>query len=137
MTRTALVAMGLKLFAPHAPSAAATAVLAPEGVDSAIFVKQLKARFGAIITNGQGEMQGKLFRIAHLGFFDYMDTIALVGALEQVIVHSLPELGVKFGAGLTAAQEQFAISTHPQAEKRTCICGRTDACCSMLHPAVK
>ena len=47
-----------------------------------MIVKDLKARFAAIITNGQGEMQGKLFRIAHLGYFDYMDTIALMGALE-------------------------------------------------------
>ena len=84
MTRAALEALGLKLFAPSAPSAAATAVLSPEGVDSGVFVKELKSRFAAVITNGQGEMKGQIFRIAHLGFFDYMDTIALVGALEQV-----------------------------------------------------
>src|SRR5580704_1054355 len=34
MTRAAMQAMGLKLFAPDAPSAACTAVLSPEGVDS-------------------------------------------------------------------------------------------------------
>ncbi len=131
MTRAAVVAMGLKLFAPDAPSAAATAVLAPEGVDSGVFVKELKARFGAIITNGQGEMKGQIFRIAHLGYFDYMDTIALIGALEQVVVKSLPALGMKFGAGLVAAQEVYAKATHPEAEKRGCFCGRVDACCSL------
>ena len=92
MTRAALTALGMKLFAPDAPSAAATAVVAPEGVDSGLFVKELKSRFGAIITNGQGEMKGQIFRIAHLGFFDYMDTIALIGALEQVVVKSVPQL---------------------------------------------
>ena len=107
MTREAVKAMGLTLFS-HAPGAAATAVSAPEGVDSGVFCKQLKSRFGAIITNGQGEMQGKIFRIAHLGFFDYMDTIALIAALEQVAVKSVPQLGVKFGAGLVAAQEVYA-----------------------------
>ena len=137
MTRAALVALGLKLFAPEAPSAAATAVLAPEGVDSGLFVKELKSRFGAIITNGQGEMKGQLFRIAHLGFFDYMDTIALIGALEQVIVKSVPQLKASFGAGLIAAQNLYAEATHPAAEKRPCLCGREDASCSMLHPAVK
>ena len=90
MTRAAVTAMGLKLFAPDCPSSAATAVLAPEGVDSGLFVKELKSRFGAIITNGQGEMKGQIFRIAHLGFFDYMDTIALIGALEQVVVKIPP-----------------------------------------------
>ena len=133
MTRAALTALGMKLFAPEAPSAAATAVVAPEGVDSGLFVKELKARFGAIITNGQGEMKGQIFRIAHLGFFDYMDTIALIGALEQVVVKSVPQLNVSFGTGLIAAQQLYAQTTHPQAEARTCLCGRTDACCSLQH----
>ncbi len=107
MTRAAVQALGLTLFS-QAPGAAATAVNAPEGVDSGVICKGLKSRFGAIITNGQGEMQGKIFRIAHLGFFDYMDTIALIGALEQVMVTSLPQLNVQFGTGLAAAQKVFA-----------------------------
>ncbi len=107
MTRAAVLRMGLTLFS-QAAGAAATAVNAPEGVDSGVICKALKSRFGAIITNGQGEMQGKIFRIAHLGFFDYMDTIALIAALEQVLVKSTPQLGVKFGTGLSAAQEIFA-----------------------------
>ena len=110
MTRAALQALGFKLFT-DSPGAAATAVYAPEGVDSGIVVKELKSRFGAIITNGQGEMKGKIFRIAHLGYFDYLDTIALIGALEQVVVKSLPQLGAKFGDGLVAAQQVFVERT--------------------------
>ena len=111
MTRAALTVLGFKLFNAVSPGAAATAVYAPEGVDSGIVVKELKSRFAAIITNGQGEMKGQIFRIAHLGFFDYLDTIALIGALEQVVVKSLPQLGVKFGDGLIAAQKVFAERT--------------------------
>jgi aspartate aminotransferase-like enzyme len=111
MTCAALTAMGFKLFNATSPGAAATAVYAPEGVDSGIVVKELKSRFAAIITNGQGEMKGQIFRIAHLGFFDYLDTISLIGALEQVVVKSLPQLGVKFGDGLIAAQKVFAERT--------------------------
>lgn len=107
MTRAAVTAMGFKLFA-ETPGAAATAVYAPEGTDSGIVVKELKSRFAAIITNGQGEMKGQIFRVAHLGFFDYMDTIALIGALEQVVVKSLPQLGTTFGTGLIAAQKYYA-----------------------------
>ena len=128
-----MLALGFKLFAPDAPSAAATAVLAPEGVDSGLFVKELKSRFGAIITNGQGEMKGQIFRIAHLGFFDYMDTIALIGALEQVIVKSVPSLDATFGTGLIAAQKLYAAATHPAAERRSCLCGREDSHCSLQH----
>jgi len=107
MTRAALEAMHFKMFT-NSPGSAATAVLAPEGVDSGLIVKELKSRFAAIITDGQGEMKGQIFRIAHLGFFDYMDTIALIGALEQVVVKSLPQLGVKFGDGVIAAQRVYA-----------------------------
>ena len=110
MTRAALEAMHFKMFT-QSPGSAATAVLAPEGVDSGLIVKELKSRFAAIITNGQGDMKGKIFRIAHLGFFDYMDTIALIGALEQVVVKSLPQLGVKFGDGLIAAQKVYVERT--------------------------
>ncbi|HVJ09639.1 MAG TPA: alanine--glyoxylate aminotransferase family protein [Acidisarcina sp.] len=108
MTRAAVEAMGLKLFAPSSPAAAVTAVLPPEGVDSGSIIKELKSRFAAVITNGQGEMKGKIFRIAHLGFFDYMDTISLVGALEQVAVDPLKLPGFEFGKALVAAQKVYA-----------------------------
>ncbi len=107
MTRAGLVALGFTLFAPTSPAAAATAVSVPEGLDSGTVVKELKAKFGAVITNGQGDMKGKIFRIAHLGFFDYMDTIALLGALELIARDTL-KLPVQLGQGLAAAQEVFA-----------------------------
>ncbi len=110
MTRHAMQAMGLQLFSTS-PSAAVTAVLPPAGIDSGVVVKELKSRFGAIITNGQGEMKGQLFRIAHLGYFDYLDTIALIGALEQVAATSLQLPHFAFGQALVAAQQTFAEHT--------------------------
>jgi aspartate aminotransferase-like enzyme len=108
MTRAAVQALGMKLFAPSAPSAAATAILPPAGVDSGVIVKELKRRFAAIVTNGQGDMKGKIFRIAHIGLFDYMDTIAIIGALEQVAAVSLKIPSFAFGQALIAAQETYA-----------------------------
>ena len=110
MTRAAATALGFKLFAPKgAEAAAATAILAPEGTDSGTIVKGLKNQFAAIVTDGQGEMKGQLFRIAHIGFFDYMDTIAIIGALEQVIAKTKTPLpNFTFGKGLIAAQKFFA-----------------------------
>jgi aspartate aminotransferase-like enzyme len=117
MTRAAVEALGLKLFAPEAPAAAVTAVLPPPGLDSGVIVKELKSRFAAVITNGQGEMKGQIFRIAHLGFFDYMDTIALIGALEQV-AHALKLPGFAFGKALVAAQNVFASRAPDEAARR-------------------
>jgi aspartate aminotransferase-like enzyme len=61
-------------------------------------------------------MKGQLFRIAHLGYYDYLDTIAAIGALEQV----LAEIGqpVELGAGLRAAQELYAQASQEAAVAR-------------------
>jgi aspartate aminotransferase-like enzyme len=106
MTRAAAQALGLKLFSVGPPAAALTAIASPDGIDSGEIVKVLRNRFAAVIANGQGEMKSQLFRIAHLGFYDYLDTIAIIGALE----HALNEIGkkVELGAGLRAAQLTYA-----------------------------
>jgi len=106
-TRAGLVALGFTLFSPTAPAAAATAVAVPEGMNSGDVVKALKARFSLVIANGQGEMQGKIFRVAHLGFFDYLDTVALLGAMEHIAKDTL-KLPVVYGQAVAAAQEVFA-----------------------------
>jgi len=106
-TRAGLVALGFTLFAPTAPAAAATAVAVPEGMDSGAVVKALKAKFALIAANGQGEMQGKIFRVAHLGYFDYLDTVALLGAMEFIAKDTLG-LPVKWGQAVAAAQEVYA-----------------------------
>jgi aspartate aminotransferase-like enzyme len=106
-TRAGLVALGFTLFAPTAPAAAATAVAVPEGMNSSDVVKALKSRFSLVIANGQGEMQGKIFRVAHLGFFDYLDTVALLGAMEHIAKDTLG-LPVIYGQAVAAAQEVFA-----------------------------
>jgi aspartate aminotransferase-like enzyme len=106
-TRAGLQALGFTLFAPVSPSAAATAVAVPEGMDSSDVVKALKSRFATVIANGQGSMKGKIFRVAHLGFFDYLDTIALLGAMEHIAKDTL-HLPVKYGQAVAAAQEVYA-----------------------------
>lgn len=116
MTRAAAGALGLKLFSAASPGAALTAIASPAGVDSSDIVKAFRNHFGAVIANGQGEMKGLLFRIAHLGYYDYLDTIAAIGALEQV----LAEMGqrVELGGGLRAAQEVYAQASQAVAVVR-------------------
>jgi aspartate aminotransferase-like enzyme len=108
-TRGGLVALGFTLFAPTAPAAAATAVAVPEGMNSGDVVKALKSRFALVTANGQGEMQGKIFRVAHLGFFDYLDTVALLGAMEHIAKDTLG-LPVEYGQAVAAAQKIYATA---------------------------
>ena len=108
MVRAGAQALGLKLFAPTCPAAAVTAVLAPPGVDSSAMVKEFRERFAMVVANGQGEMKGKLFRIAHLGYYDYLDAIGVIGALEHVLLKVAPSHKFELGAGVRAVQEAFA-----------------------------
>ena len=108
MTRAAVAALGLRLFAPASPASALTAVVPPAGLDSGKIVAGLREKFGAVVANGQGEMKGKLFRIAHIGYYDYLDTIGVIGALEHVLAAT--GATVELGAGLRAAQETYAAA---------------------------
>jgi aspartate aminotransferase-like enzyme len=105
-TREAAAGLGLALFAPAAPSASVTAIRAPEGMDSGEIVKGFRNHFGAIVANGQGSMKGRIFRIAHLGYFDFSDLFAMVAGLE-LILHS-KGLPVEFGRGVAAVQRVYA-----------------------------
>jgi len=106
MTRAGAKALGLKLYA-SAPAAALTAICAPEGIDSGKIVKEFRESFDAVVANGQGEMKGKLFRIAHIGYYDYLDTVGILGALEHVLA-KVTERSVEYGAGVRAAQQVYA-----------------------------
>lgn len=102
MSRVACRAMGLEMLT-DSPSDSVTAVRTP--FDSGLVVKGLKKKFGAIIANGQDALQGKIFRLAHLGNYDYLDTMGVIAALEVV----LADAGLKFesGAGFKAAQAEY------------------------------
>src|SRR5436853_4968845 len=104
-TRAAVKELGLELFSPHSPGSSVTAVRAPKGIDSGAIVKEFRNRFGAIIANGQGSMKGQIFRIAHLGYFDFFDVFSLIAGLEIILeANGHP---VRFGSGVAAAQRAY------------------------------
>jgi aspartate aminotransferase-like enzyme len=107
MTRAGVKALGLKLFAPGSPAAALTAVAAPPGADSTAICRRFREQFGAVVANGQAEMKGQLFRIAHIGYYDYLDTVGVLAALEHVIAEATGSR-VEFGSAVRAAQVVYA-----------------------------
>ena len=106
MTRAGAEALARKLYAAS-PAAALTAICSPEGIDSGMIVKEFRETFDAVVANGQGEMKGQLFRIAHIGYYDYLDTIGILGALEHVLGRVTGKT-VAYGAAVRAAQEVYA-----------------------------
>jgi aspartate aminotransferase-like enzyme len=112
-TRAAAGALGLELFSAAAPGSSVTAITAPKGMDSGVIVKEFRNRFGAVIANGQGSMKGQIFRIAHLGYFDFADLFSMVAGLEIILnAHGYP---VKYGTGVAAVQEVYAsVAVKPE-----------------------
>jgi aspartate aminotransferase-like enzyme len=105
-TRAAAGKLGLELFAAGSPGSSVTAIKAPAGMDSGVIVKEFRSRFGSIIANGQGTMKGQIFRIAHLGYFDFSDLFAMIAGLE--IILNANGHAVQYGTGVAAAQEIYA-----------------------------
>lgn len=111
-TRHAALELGLELFSPTSPAAAVTAIKAPEGMDSGLIVKEYRNRFGSIITNGQGSMKGQIFRLAHLGYFDFPDLFGIIAELELILLaQGRP---VELGRGVAAVQRVYAQAAMPK-----------------------
>ena len=57
------------------------------------------------MAGGQGALKGKIFRMAHLGYYDTTDILGLLGSLEIV----LQRLGHRFelGQGVAAALAEY------------------------------
>lgn len=108
-TRAAVQAMGLELFVKSSPGAAVTAVRPPKGIDSGVIAREFRERFDTVVANGQGSMKGELFRIAHIGYFDFLDLFALLAGLE-IILNAI-DFPVAYGKGVAAAQTYLAQRT--------------------------
>jgi aspartate aminotransferase-like enzyme len=103
--RAGVQAMGLRLFSEE-PSYAVTPVYVPDGVEWKAFNKALKSTYGITVAGGQDAFTGKIFRISHLGYYDELDMVTIIAAIER----SLHDCGwkVDLGAGVRAVQRSFA-----------------------------
>ncbi len=83
-TRSKLEAMGLKLFS-KAPSSTCTAAVVPAGIDGEKLVKIMRDDKGVTMAGGQGEIKGKVVRIAHMGSITKQDLDAGIQVLDETI----------------------------------------------------
>jgi aspartate aminotransferase-like enzyme len=92
--RESVKAMGLELLSKK-PADSLTAVISPKDISSSDIVRIMKDECGIQISNGQGELKGKIFRISHMGYIDKPDIVMTIGALEI----ALKKLGYRFSLG--------------------------------------
>ena len=110
--RKAIEAMTLKLFAQNAAnySSTLTAVAMPQGLDSDAFIDHTLKLVNLPLGKGLGKAKGKLFRIGHLGSFNELELLAVLGGVEM----ALKSFGVTLplGAGLAAAETYLLETTN-------------------------
>jgi alanine-glyoxylate transaminase/serine-glyoxylate transaminase/serine-pyruvate transaminase len=105
--RAAVRAWGMELCAesPEVWSDTVSAVRTPAGFDATRIVTHAADRYGMAFGVGLGEVQGKVFRIGHLGSLtDAMMLSGLAVAEMAMVDLGLP---VRLGSGVAAAQEVY------------------------------
>lgn len=90
--RARIRGLGLQLLANH-PYASNTvsAVRTPEGIDTKELLKVLRVDDQVVLAGGQGPLEGKIFRVGHLGNFAQQDLADALDRLEARLI----ELGYK------------------------------------------
>ncbi len=107
-TQAGLTALGFELFADRAHrSKTVTAARIPDGLDWKAFNGDVKRR-GLVMAGGQGQLQGKVFRVGHLGSVVVDEILGAMGTLEEALLAAGRPVDV--GAGVAAAQ-RAAVAT--------------------------
>jgi aspartate aminotransferase-like enzyme len=92
MTREGIKNLGLPLFADAAhASNTVTAVGIPEGMDGNKFRQVLREQYKVVLAGGQQTLNGKIFRIGHLGLVYEKDIKEILAAIQK----ALPIAGFK------------------------------------------
>ena len=90
--RDGVKSLGLSLFAEEShASNTVTAVAASDGLDTKKLLRILREEHQVVLAGGQQRLDGKIFRIGHLGWVTEDDIKAVISALKVV----LPQAGFK------------------------------------------
>jgi aspartate aminotransferase-like enzyme len=86
MTRNGIKKLGLPLFAEEShASNTVTSVGIPAGLDGKKMRQVLREKYQVVLAGGQQTLDGKIFRIGHLGMVNDKDIEEILGAIEKVL----------------------------------------------------
>ncbi|AXI55743.1 Serine--glyoxylate aminotransferase (plasmid) [Pseudoseohaeicola sp. NH-UV-7] len=108
--RRAVAAWGLDLVAqsPDLYSDTVSAIYVPDGFDSHALVEHAFRAYGVSFGIGLGEMNGKAFRIGHLGMLTDVMVLSGLATIEMAMADL--DYPITLGTGVTAAQNYFRHS---------------------------
>src|SRR5947208_4960739 len=96
MVREGVKALGLELLCQDErfASDSVTAIKCPEGIEVSALRNALEDDYNVVLAGGQGKLQGKIFRIGHLGLVEEED----IRATLRPLAATLAKLGLKAAA---------------------------------------
>jgi alanine-glyoxylate transaminase/serine-glyoxylate transaminase/serine-pyruvate transaminase len=108
--RRAVAAWELRLCAhdPERRSNTVTAILVPDGKDARHVIDHAYTRWDLALGSGLGRLNGKVFRIGHLGDLNEGMLLGAIG-LTELALHDAG-IAVPYGAGVAAAQRWYRES---------------------------
>ncbi len=117
-TRRAVRAWGLEILCqnPDEYSSSLTAVVMPPGHDADRFRSLVLERFDMSLGTGLAKLQGKVFRIGHLGDFNDLMLMGTLAGVEMGL--ELAAVPVKKGGVLAAMEHLVAEARKAQANRR-------------------
>ncbi len=113
--RQAVAAWGLTLCAesPELYSDTVSAIYVPEGFDSNKLTDHAFSKYDVSFGIGLGEMNGKAFRIGHLGALTDVMVLSGLATIEMAMADL--NYPIKLGSGVAAAQEYYRSTTNSAA----------------------
>lgn len=108
--RKAVAAWGLELLAekPEEASDVLTVVVVPDHVDSNALVSHAENDLDLALGGGLGALNGRVFRIGHLGWLNDLEVLATLAGVEMALHRHGMKLDL--GSGVAACQQWFMDS---------------------------
>jgi aspartate aminotransferase-like enzyme len=103
-TREGLGVLGFKLLS-SSPANAVTAAYPPADIAADDLRTALETEFGVKVAGGQAHLKGQIIRIAHLGYFDLLDVVTVLSAIELCLARR--GLISSVGDGVRAALQEL------------------------------
>ena len=86
LTRKNVAQLGLSLFPLESDSSSTvTAVRIPEGIDGVNLIETLRTEHKVVLADGPGNLEGKIFRIGHMGSVTETEIHEMFNALQLVL----------------------------------------------------
>jgi alanine-glyoxylate transaminase / serine-glyoxylate transaminase / serine-pyruvate transaminase len=100
--------MGLVAQSPELYSDTVSAIYVPKGFDSNALTSHVFSAYGLSFGIGLGQMNGKAFRIGHLGMLTDVMVLSGLAGIEMAMADL--DYPITLGAGVAAAQDHFRVT---------------------------